>query len=509
MVGRNAAGQSAIASRKSAIHMTLERPLRISIYTLVGTGLLALCLALGSILWFVGSLFAFIGCVVVTTVRPNWRLSGGMMALTVLVVLQIITAEVLVGGGVLTPAAHYLILTQLLWMTNERTSRNYGWMGLLALLQLALAGVLSVGMSFGLCFAVFLPVGVLTLFLLNLRCELERNQLLKPSRLARVRLGPRLLVGAGVVAAVQLVITVFIFMYFPRSGHQLLQLRPVARGNRLAGFSDEVSLGDIGSILDNPDVVMRVIFLRNGEPTQAVGFPFRMRGMSLGVYGNGTWRTQRRLEDSPAYPLPFPDGPLTADPATDIVQKINLEPLQSRVLFHLWEPIYTASDSPNLEEILVHRSSDTYMSMRSGGVSRQYTVRSRNKTHSKSDLDRPMPPESVQDERYVQLPSSISPRVRALAESICEGIPPENRHERVIAIQEHIEAAYAYTLEPGNAQAGVDPIEDFLFRTRAGHCEYFAGSMVVLLRSLGIPARLVTGFSGGEWNGYGQFYVIR
>jgi hypothetical protein len=55
----------------------------------------------------------------------------------------------------------------------------------------------------------------------------------------------------------------------------------------------------------------------------------------------------------------------------------------------------------------------------------------------------------------------------------------------------------------------VDPIEDFLFRTREGHCEYFAGAMVVLLRCVGVPSRMVTGFAGGEWNDYGQFYIIR
>jgi len=481
----------------------------VSLHTLVATGLFSLCLALGSGIWFLVSFLSFTGCVLLAAIRPGWHLGRGMVALVVLVVLQVTTAEILVTGDVLVPAAHYLILTQFVWMVSERNSRNYGWMGLLALLQLALSGALSVGIGFGLCFALFLPVGILTLLLLNLRCELERNDLLKPSRLERSRLGPRLLLGAGVVAAVQLVITVFLFMYFPRSGRQILQLRPVASGNRLVGFSDEVSLGQIGSILDNPDVVMRVIFQRNGKPTRAVGFPFRMRGMSLEQYRNGSWRTHRAFEDSAQRPLPFPEGPLQYDPRTDIVQKVSLEPISSRVLFHLWRPIYFTSETPNLEEIEVHWRSDSYRSVRSGAVSRQYTVRSRISDYDRSVLEKSMPPSPPMARAYLQLPPSITPRVKELAERICSGIPEDNRYARALAIEAHLETTCAYTLQPEPAESGVDPVEDFLFRTQAGHCEYFAGAMVVLLRTLGIPSRMVTGFAGGEWNEYGQFYIVR
>jgi transglutaminase-like putative cysteine protease len=106
---------------------------------------------------------------------------------------------------------------------------------------------------------------------------------------------------------------------------------------------------------------------------------------------------------------------------------------------------------------------------------------------------------------FTQLPPEISPRVKALAEQITQG--KQNVVRKVQAIEEYLRKNYAYSLSRDAEKT--NPVEDFLFLQKKGHCEYFSTAMILLLRSLGIPSRQVTGFYGAEWNPYGQYYIVR
>ena len=106
---------------------------------------------------------------------------------------------------------------------------------------------------------------------------------------------------------------------------------------------------------------------------------------------------------------------------------------------------------------------------------------------------------------YLQLPR-LDPRVKRLADEITAG--SQNEYDKAANIQRHLMSHYAYTLDLSGTH-GEDPLADFLFVRRAGHCEYFASAMTVLLRAEGIPARYVTGFSPGEYNDVGGDYIIR
>jgi hypothetical protein len=108
-------------------------------------------------------------------------------------------------------------------------------------------------------------------------------------------------------------------------------------------------------------------------------------------------------------------------------------------------------------------------------------------------------------QRYTQLPANLSPRVRELAETITRGEPTALGKAR--ALERYLSSHYRYTLnlESGGAES---PLDDFLFRSRAGHCEYFSTAMAVMLRTMGVPSRNVTGFLGGTYNRYGRFYEV-
>jgi transglutaminase-like putative cysteine protease len=110
-------------------------------------------------------------------------------------------------------------------------------------------------------------------------------------------------------------------------------------------------------------------------------------------------------------------------------------------------------------------------------------------------------------ERYLRLPENFSPAVQALANQITEGL--DNPYDKVEAVTRYLRENITYTTTVGSPPEGMDPIEWFLFELQAGYCNYYASAEVLLLRSIGIPARLAAGFAQGEVNAESGGYVVR
>jgi protein-glutamine gamma-glutamyltransferase len=108
-------------------------------------------------------------------------------------------------------------------------------------------------------------------------------------------------------------------------------------------------------------------------------------------------------------------------------------------------------------------------------------------------------------EEYLQLPE-IDPRIPPLAAHISASA--SNNYDRSVAIEKYLKTHYGYTLQLLRSPVA-DPLANFLFERKQGHCEYFASSMAVMLRALHIPARVVNGFRSSEFNDITGQYVIR
>jgi hypothetical protein len=110
----------------------------------------------------------------------------------------------------------------------------------------------------------------------------------------------------------------------------------------------------------------------------------------------------------------------------------------------------------------------------------------------------------AQRARYLQLPL-MDPRIGELARSWAGdgGVL-----SRAAQVERHLRTEFGYTLDMPKGKSG-DPLADFLFVRRKGHCEYFASAMAVMLRSLGIPARIANGFQSGTYNPVSEMYVVR
>jgi hypothetical protein len=106
---------------------------------------------------------------------------------------------------------------------------------------------------------------------------------------------------------------------------------------------------------------------------------------------------------------------------------------------------------------------------------------------------------------FLQLPK-LDPRIAALAEQVSGAIA--DKREKARAMERFLKRSYGYSLEGLPAGVG-DPLARFLFETRNGNCEFFATALALMLRSVDVPTRIVNGYFGGEWNPYGEYYLVR
>ena len=107
-------------------------------------------------------------------------------------------------------------------------------------------------------------------------------------------------------------------------------------------------------------------------------------------------------------------------------------------------------------------------------------------------------------ERYTQLPLELDERINALSKEYSDGA--QNPYALAFSIENALKKDYSYTTE--GVGRSTDPISNFLFERKKGHCEYFATAMVLMMRTQGIPARPVNGFLGSQYNSYGDYYIV-
>jgi protein-glutamine gamma-glutamyltransferase len=265
-----------------------------------------------------------------------------------------------------------------------------------------------------------------------------------------------------------------------------------------SGFSDSVRLGGIGSIQQNDEVVMRV---RVEGPDK--GSPgMKWRGVALDTFDNRSWSRTRAAAKEPrvkserdVIQLDYPSGrgALTT-------QTIYLEPLDAPVLFALPRAIGVQGNFP-----VLFKDKHDSVSFNRVGERISYRVLSDRSLPNVAALraDRAEYDERV--ENYLQLPSDLDPRISELAERLTANA--RNRFDAARTIETHLQNDYGYTLEM--KASGGQPLADFLFNVREGHCEYFATAMAVMLRTQGIATRVVNGFSQGEYNETADVWVVR
>lgn len=439
------------------------------------------------------------------------------------------------------PLAELFLWVQVLHSLDVPARRDLLFSLLSSLVLIAVAGVLSVSTALG-PFLLVWAIAALASLVLSHRSELDEKPQLASIELSALRAAtpPRrrsLRPILGVVA-LALAVAVAVFGVLPAAGAgravafpaRLPNNSPVPNEGGLAnpslggndpaspdgtssstgtgasttgyfGFSDRMDTATRGRPDDT--LVMRVRANR----------PDFWRGQTFDTWDGRVWRqSDQRIRPSGGdMPIELVGAPETRDvfsDGRDFVQTVYVEEMGPNLIFSAY-----SAKRVYFSDRRVFEMSDgtirTAVHLPKGSV---YTVVSQRPPVTEADLRASGSGQFGRDDealvaRYTQLPAGVPERVSELADHLFAQAP--NRYDYVRAIEGWMAANTSYTLDIPPLPAGADAVEQFLFVDKQGFCEQIASSLVVMLRSQGIPARLTVGYAPGQRNPFTGMWEVR
>ncbi|MGA2599543.1 MAG: DUF3488 and transglutaminase-like domain-containing protein [Bryobacteraceae bacterium] len=407
-----------------------------------------------------------------------------------------------VSRSFIQATVHLVFFLAIAKVLTATTNRDYLLLKLIAFMELLAACILSSNINFFVFLALFLVLGVATFTSSEVRQSAQTAQVVLRPATAR-RLSSRLAAGSLLVSGSILLFTGGLFFVLPRTARAAFQ-HLVSSRYHIPGFADSVMLGEIGQI---KQVNTPVMHIRTDEPPdQPLLQRMKWRGAALSEFDGRRW-----------YNLPGPEEILRPDRNGEvrlvdnmrrrrlvkrISYSVHLKDIASNVLFFAGEPEFLRIDAPR---VLRSASGNYKFIYREPGTvayevySSLITVDGQNETDPESFL-----PFDNRSE-YLRLPD-IDPRIVLLARSIT--VQQNSGLKQARAIESYLRSNFGYTLDLPDTEPP-DPLANFLFERRKGHCEYFASAMAVMLRTIGIPSRVVTGFGPGVYNPVSGWQIVR
>ncbi|MEM7481658.1 MAG: DUF3488 and transglutaminase-like domain-containing protein [Acidobacteriota bacterium] len=401
--------------------------------------------------------------------------------------LFVIDLRAFSGGRLVGPMLHLGLFAILIKLASLRRERDK-WQALMGIFFVFLASMAtSVHPSIVLFLLVFLAGGLYLLMrfaFLHLVAGFGQRD----PALLRLPLGAFL----GTSVLMTLVFSVPLFALLPRVSSPYVNVRGTGTGTiiQASGFSDEVTLDSIGRIRESRAVALRARF---DDPART-GIDQRYKGATYDVYDGGSWRRSPRVRSfsrSNEGPVRLVEG------APESWATLWLRPLASRSL-----PLPTET---RLFDIELPR-----LGLGTGGAVilpfPPVEVLEYRAALGGDDLSAALDPPAAGPEVPTLDPRGLTPAMRTMAAEVMgkEGTTAD----RIRRLESHLATQYTYTLDFVGREI-TNPLEDFLFRYKSGHCEYFASAMVLLLRAEGVHSRLVTGFLGGEVNPLEGYTIVR
>ena len=471
--------------------------------------------------WFLPAGVAIAGLVAFLTVDQvgRWGLPRDLANLLAVATLGLLYLEYKSDDSqTIRCLGHWMVYLQLIKYFLPKTAEDDWFLFLLGLTQVLIGSVINSGDMVGLwlfCWAL-LAVWVLGLFFLQRegrRFPMETSAGAASTSLAAdpyrglfdLPFVGSTLRGLGLT----LLLGGLVFLLLPRQIGATRARTTGTMSRHLTGFDDEVKLGQLGEILENDSVVMTVEFSdENHIPIQVSGEPL-FRGVTLIHYDKGRWRRQLQRSLQMIVSLPFfhNAGP---NKRAVVRQVIKLEPNDSPTLFAM-RPILELAAPTRLPPYLNPTDGTIFRPESRGGYDYEVLSDGSSPEGSQEGEDA-VPPDRVKT--LEEIPEALKIRFRQIALPLVEKLPEEGTEAltaRARAVESYLRDSgqFHYTLEMGVNDSSLDPVEDFLINRKKGHCEYFSSALALLLRSIDIPARVVNGFKGGDWNNLTQSMYVR
>jgi transglutaminase-like putative cysteine protease len=402
----------------------------------------------------------------------RWPLPGAWtMRLTTIFALGAVLLEFRTING-LVPGTALLVVMVSLKFLEIRSQRDHIMLTVIAYF-LVFAGLLAGGGPIeGVYLLAFVWITTLGLVQVGRRGPLLAN-------LPTAKLAGKLLLEASPIMVV-------LFLVFPRLPGPLWSL-PGKDTSATTGLSGSMSPGDITSLGLSDEIAFRVEF--TGRPPARSALYWR--GPVLSNFDGRTWTRprgmRRRVDDTIEY---------LGDESR---YRVMLEPGSRGWAFALDMPESWSTDDRRVSI----RMGDDY-ELRVGpanlGIGRwSYTVTS----YSRYRAVEPLSPQERKS--FTRLPPGFNPRTRALVDDFLRDDPdPETLIERGLDVFRA--DGFSYTLTP--PALGQDTADEFIFETREGFCEHYASAFAIMMRMAGLPARVVTGYQGGEFNAFGRYFTV-
>ena len=427
--------------------------------------------------------------------------------------------------------ANLLIHLQIILLFQKKDSRIYWQLATLSLLQVVVAAALNLFVLFGPLLVIYTAFAISAMLLFFIyrettpfysdqprlandangiiqvestqphmdemgRAKRPRRQLI---RLSYLRNFVMLSLSTVVVAAL-------VFLLMPRFGDDVWRAK--ASGSK-TGPSEELDLSEIDSIYESPTMVMRVSFIdeATGLPYSVNGYPY-FRGNVLDKYRSGRWRrSEGDLDKKMMAKLPPPTRIYSA-----VRQKVNLENRDRTVC--TVAPGCRLEDTPSSMR-MERRTMEVLYEPEANEDPVEYSIGSlgfRNGTQTEFlPMSAPISKGATEFDQ-----DRVRERLQGLSEraaEIVDGIAEENVLERARKLEAHFTdglQGYKYSLDPSpDRKRSMDPVEDFVLNHKTGHCQFYASALALMLRSQGIPARIITGFRADTYNVVGNYYQIR
>ncbi|HUO43570.1 MAG TPA: DUF3488 and transglutaminase-like domain-containing protein [Burkholderiales bacterium] len=284
--------------------------------------------------------------------------------------------------------------------------------------------------------------------------------------------------NAGLMLLQAAPLMLVLFVLFPRVQGPLWGMPQDAAG--MTGLSDQMSPGSVSGLISSDAVAFRVSFKGQVPATDRLYW----RGPVMWDFDGYTWSAAQTISPPPRR------YQSRGDP---VEYAVTVEPSGKHWLFALDLPVAApprsilTGDYQLLSQarIMTRMRYDmaSYLDYRDNAGLQPYELR-----------------------RALRLPPDSNPRTAALAREM-RAAARDDRDYIDAVLRMFRTSNFFYTTQP--PRLGADPVDEFLFTTRAGFCEHYASSFVVLMRAAGIPARVVTGYQGGELNSVGNYLIVR
>ncbi|MBS0206885.1 MAG: transglutaminase domain-containing protein [Planctomycetes bacterium] len=528
--------------------MSLPIVFKLSIYTLTAFVGLALGAAERGFIPFVSlpvAIFAYWWCEVP---KPGRERRGGLVESTAVGIgaLAFVAAAIEFFGinieGRLLSGIHLVVYLTWIVLLQQKSVYRYWLLMTLGMMQVAVGSVLTNANWYGLCLVIYLFGAIWTLSVFSLYRVAEEFKVTDPLDRGHVRdssssdtaavfnavrfedharwISMRLINGVAFMSMAGLFVGALFFLLIPRIwvGSALgITDESLPAAMRRTGQATQVNLGDMGAILESNDPVLTLKIYDHQTNKQVSAETYArwlglreplFRGAVLTDYSEGTWRPERNWTTTP--------DRLTSDPPKNVHllrQEYHLERIGAEALYCMGRPL--AMRDPEgfrcgliLPNTLVIRR-DWFQ--RLPGPVDYIAFSELPSSEAKQDVgliatakEMVVTRVSHYARRCSEIPEGMN-RLREKSDQVVEAKQKEAGRpltdvEKAQAIEYFLRDSgeFAYSLNSQVVDPDMDPVEDFLFNRRAGHCQYFASTLALMFRSVGIPTRLVTGFKGGE-----------